>query len=74
MKEITGMDPQNIQVCCADWFWERQVNSFALQVEPDRFKTKDRVMLDYSEALYIEKVRNAFFARHSLVSRQLNSS
>lgn len=61
LKEITTIDPGNIQFGCAEWFWERQVNSYALQVEPDRFKYEDKSILDYKEALNIEKVRNAFF-------------
>jgi len=63
LKEIADMDPENIQFCCAEWFWERQVNSYALQVEPDRFKDKDRVILNYKEALKMEKIRNKFFGR-----------
>lgn len=58
---ITDIDPDNIQFCCAEWFWERQVNSYALQVEPDRFKFEDKAMLDYEEALKIEQIRNKFF-------------
>ena len=63
LKGITDVDPDNIQFGCAGWFWERQVNSFALQVEPDRFKFKDKAILGYTEALKIEKIRNEFFAR-----------
>jgi len=63
LKEITDIDPQNIQFCCAKWFWERQVNSYALQVEPDRFKFEDTAIVDYQEALKIEKIRNEFFAQ-----------
>lgn len=63
LKEITTIDPKSIQFCCAEWFWKRQVNSYALQVEPDRFKTKDMVILGYKEALYIEKIRNELFVR-----------
>ena len=61
LSEITAIDPENIQFCCAEWFWERQINSYALQVQPDRFKHKDRAKLDYREALHIQKIRNAFF-------------
>jgi len=61
LKEITSIDPENIQFCCAEWFWKRQVNSYALQVEPDRFKRKDKATIDFKEAVYIEKIRNAFF-------------
>jgi hypothetical protein len=61
LNGITAIDPENIQFCCAEWFWKRQVNSYALQVQPDRFKYKDEAILDYREALQIEKIRNEFF-------------
>ena len=61
LKRITEIDPQNIQFCCAEWFWKSHINSFALQVEPDRFKNRDMAVLDYREALNIEKLRNEFF-------------
>jgi hypothetical protein len=63
LKEITDIDPENIQFCCAEWFWKKQINSYALQVEPDRFKRKDTAILDFKEALHIEKIRNTFFIR-----------
>ena len=63
LKEITVIDTENIQFCCAEWFWKRQVNSYALQVEPERFKYQDRAKLDYKEALHIEKIRNTFFVQ-----------
>jgi len=63
LKKITAIDPENIQFCCAEWFWKRQVNSYALQVEPDKFKHQDTAILDYKEALHIEKIRNEFFSR-----------
>ena len=63
LKRIADIDPDNIQFCCAEWFWERQVNSYALQVEPDRFKLEDKAILDYQEALEIEKIRDEFFVQ-----------
>lgn len=63
LKEITAIDLKNVQFCCAEWFWQRQVNSYALQVVPDRFKRKDMAILDYKEASHIEKIRNEFFHR-----------
>lgn len=63
LKEITTIDPENIQFCCAEWFWKRQVNSYALQVEPERLKHQDKALLDYREALQIEKIRNEFFVQ-----------
>ena len=61
LQEITNIDPENIQFFSADWFWARHVNSYALQVEPCRYKHKDRITIDYEEALKIEMIRNAFF-------------
>ena len=63
LRVITDIDPRNIQFGCAEWFWKRQINSYTLQVEPDRFKFEDQVVLDYKEALKIEKVRNKFFVQ-----------
>ena len=63
LEKITLANPQNIQLCSAEWFWQKQVNSYALQVQPDRFKKKDSAYLDYQEALAIEKIRDVFFTR-----------
>lgn len=63
LEKLTAIDPENLQYGSARWFWKRQVNSFALQVEPERFKHKDKVILEYKEAFYIEKLRTAFFHR-----------
>ena len=63
LEGITIIDPKNIQFCCAEWFWKRQVNSYALQVEPDRLKHQDKALLDYREAVQIEKIRNEFFVQ-----------
>ena len=70
LRDITLIDPDNIQFCSAEWFWKRQVNSYALQVEPDRFKHKDRALLGYKEALYIEKIRNEFFVQLGALLRR----
>ena len=63
LQRIPVIDPENIQFCSASWFWKRQVNSYALQVEPNRFKHDDKAILDYNEALRIEKTRNEFFEK-----------
>lgn len=62
LKTVASIDPDNVQFGCAEWFWEQQVDSYVLQVEPDRFKFQDKAFLGYEEALKIEKVRDAFFA------------
>jgi hypothetical protein len=61
LKEITAIDTENIQFGSADWFWDRQINSYVLQVEPDRFKFQDKAILEHKEALKIESIRNMFF-------------
>ena len=63
LKKIPVIDPDYVQFCCADWFWQKQVNSYALQVEPERYKTKDKITVNFQEALHIENVRNKFFRR-----------
>lgn len=63
MKRIPAIDPGYVQFGCAEWFWNSQVNSYALQVAPDRFKHQDTAIVDFREALHIEKIRNAFFAQ-----------
>jgi len=63
LQAVTCIDPDYVQFGCATWFWGRQVNSYALQVEPDRFKTKDSVCVDYQEALHLQSVRDACYAR-----------
>jgi hypothetical protein len=72
LQGITTIDPSSVQFGCATWFWERQINSYVLQVEPDRFKHQDRAILDYGEALYIEKTRDAFFAQLQGLLRNLS--
>ena len=62
LRRIAEMDKSNIQFGSADWFWQRQVNSYVLQIEPDRFKYEDSAELEYREALDIQKTRNSVFA------------
>ena len=63
LQDVTTVDPERIQFGCAEWFWQRQPNSYALQVEPARHQYKDSVVLGYQEALQIQGVRDRFFAR-----------
>ena len=61
LEDLTRIDPDYIQFGCAEWFWERQVNSYVLQVEPERHKMRDKAVVSFQEALHIEKTRNQFF-------------
>lgn len=60
-EKLTDLDSENIQFGSPQWFWDSHLNSYALQVEPERFKMKDSVSLDYREALNIERIRNMVF-------------
>jgi hypothetical protein len=61
LKQLKSIDKHYIQIGCADWFWDQQVNSFVLQIEPERFKYQDKCLIDYHEGIYLENVRNKFF-------------
>jgi len=61
LRALQSIDPNYIQFGSAGWFWHRQANTYALQVEPARYKAKDSALVDYQEALYISKVRDKFF-------------
>ena len=63
LKTLVSVDADYVQFGCAEWFWKREVNSYALQIEPDRHKIKDRVILSFQEALHLETVRNEVFRR-----------
>ncbi|KPJ77849.1 MAG: hypothetical protein AMJ54_06685 [Deltaproteobacteria bacterium SG8_13] len=63
LAEVPSIAPEFVQFGSPGWFWERQVNSFALQVEPSRFADQDQATIDHAEALQVEKVRDQFFTR-----------
>jgi hypothetical protein len=62
LSRVPLVAPEYVQLGCPEWFWKRQVNSFALQVEPERFKDRDRAILAHAEALVVEEIRDRFFA------------
>ena len=64
-----------VQLGSAAWFWERWVNSYALQVEPARFKTADEATIEGAEALHVRQTRDTFFAElRTLVARECQDS
>ena len=67
MKDIVKINPENIQFGCADWFWQQYVNTYILQVEPERYKMFDKAKLDYKEALIVESVRNKFYTEMNAI-------
>lgn len=63
IEQVQRLNSEHVQFGSADWFWERHRNSFALQVEPVRFKDRDRVMIEHAEALRVEQIRDRFFGK-----------
>jgi hypothetical protein len=63
LSQVPMIDAGYVQFGSPDWFWERHPNSYALQVEPVRFAAQDQAVLDYQEALHVQKVRGLFFGR-----------
>jgi hypothetical protein len=69
---ITAIDPDYLQFGSADWFWERWLNSYALQVEPARYMTRDDVVLPAAEALHVQRTRDLFFSElRKLLAREV---
>ena len=62
LENMQDIDKDYIQFGSADWFWERQVNSFVLQVEPIGLKYEDRALVNWKEAIHIEKTRQILFS------------
>jgi hypothetical protein len=60
---IPAIDPEYVQFGSPEWFWHRHLNSWALQVEPARFATRDEAIIDHPEALHVQRVRDRLFAR-----------
>jgi hypothetical protein len=58
---IPKVAPGCVQFGSADWFWERWVNSYALQVEPVAHQLEDEVILEAAEATCIQMARDLFF-------------
>ncbi len=63
LKLVPQIDPNYVQFGSADWFWKKYRNTYVLQVEPVRHMYKDQVIIEHSEALYIEEIRDLFFIR-----------
>ena len=61
LARVQLIDPDYVQFGSADWFWERWVNSYALQVEPVAHQSKDEAILEPAQAIHTQRVRDLFF-------------
>lgn len=75
LGSLERIAPGYVQLGTADWFWTRQVNSFALQVEPERLRSLDQAALTYQEALRVQEARSRFFeSLEELASRAISAA
>ncbi len=61
LEGITRIDPEYVQLGSPGWFWDQYPNSYALQIEPERFMLKDEAVIEHREALHVQRVRDEFF-------------
>lgn len=75
LAHIPTIDPDYVQFGSAAWFWEKCCNTYVLQVEAERHKTMDHVVVGHSEALHIEEIRDLFFVKlQEILQRYSNHS
>jgi hypothetical protein len=63
LEEMAADNPDYVQFGSADWFWERMVNTYCIQLEPERLKNRDSEVITLEEALHLETLREDFFTR-----------
>jgi len=73
LAKVPSIAPDFVQFGSPGWFWDRQVNSFALQVEPSRFAQLDQAVIDHAEALQVQHIRDQFFATLSNIVNSLHN-
>ena len=61
LKAVQRIDSEYIQFGCADWFWNYCVNSYVLQVEPERYAYEDSCEVTLEEAVHLESTRDKFY-------------
>jgi len=63
LERVPEVGAGYIQFGSPKWFWEQSPNSYALQVEPERFCELDAATIKYQEALHVQNIRDRFFKR-----------
>ncbi len=61
LMTIPQAAPDYIQFGSAEWFWQQHINSYILQVEPERFQFQDKITVNIDEALDLQTTRKLFF-------------
>ena len=63
LAALCEIDADYIQFGSPLWFWNQFPNSYALQVEPNKFVFQDEAMLEHAEALHVQAVRDLVYKR-----------
>ena len=63
LEDIPTIDSEYVQFGSPGWFWGLHPNTYALQVEPERFMRRDEAVIEHREALHVQRVRDQFFER-----------
>jgi hypothetical protein len=58
LRTLALQNPGYIQFGSAGWFWEQSVNTYQIQVAPEREKDKDSFWVTYDDAILLEKMRD----------------
>jgi hypothetical protein len=71
LRAVPAIAPERVQFGCVDHLWERQINTFVLQVVPWPHRFVDDVLLLPAEATEVEEARRWFFNRLDDLVRDL---
>lgn len=75
LEQVPEVAPDYVQFGSAVWFWDRCVNSYALQVEPIAHQHKDEALLESAEALRTQEARDLFFRKlKALLAAELSAT
>jgi hypothetical protein len=69
LRGLKMAEPRFVQFGSADWFWERQINSYVLQVGPKKSRRLDRMTVDGKQARLIAHARTRLFRELAVVAR-----
>lgn len=58
LRVLASKRPAYVQFGSAGWFWDHSVNSYQIQVAPERDTCRDSLAVTFDEALVLEKVRD----------------
>lgn len=74
LQGLVSLDPAYVQFGSAEWFWQQQVNTYQVQVEPERHQYKDRVQVAMDEARHLARVRDRLYKELAAIAAKNQAS